>query len=151
MCGFVGNSSVELLECFELDRTGEADSFSKHADKRDRRLLWHGTSIASCAAIVSSGLRIMGSGEFENKGGGGAFGNGSVHHQILTVLSLLAGGRVGSGIYLADEAGKSGHYVRCSQDGTGVLFLAEAALGRQFQLLKETHEAHAFRKVWIWS
>ena len=66
MCGFLGNSSVELIEVFELERSGEVDSFSKHADKKNRRLLWHGTNIASAAAIVSSGLRILGSGESEN-------------------------------------------------------------------------------------
>jgi hypothetical protein len=79
MCGFPGNEVVELLEVFELTRNGETEAFSKHKDKKVRQLLWHGTNIATAAAIVSSGLRIMGS-----------------------------GGRVGKGLYLADEAGKSG-------------------------------------------
>jgi poly [ADP-ribose] polymerase len=118
LCGFVGNSSVELLEIFELDRMGEREAFAKHSDKSERQLLWHGTNIATAAAIVSSGLRIMGS-----------------------------GGRVGRGIYLADEANKSGHYVRTSQDGTGVMFLAEAALGKQFNVFKETSEVHALRQA----
>jgi len=37
----------------------------------------------------------------------------------------------------------AGHYVRTSQDGTGIMFLAEAALGRQFQISKETSAVHA--------
>jgi len=41
-----------------------------------------------------------------------------------------SGGRVGSGIYLASENGKSAGY--CSFHGTtGVMFLCEAALGKQ--------------------
>jgi hypothetical protein len=79
MCGFLGDSNVELLEVFEMTRDGEAAAFAKHNQKQERQLLWHGTNIATAAAIVSSGLRIMGS-----------------------------GGRVGKGLYLADEAGKSG-------------------------------------------
>jgi len=124
MCGFAGNSRVQLLDVYELDREGEATSFSKHADKQGRRLLWHGkeertvyltreigrerekerererergsawlpaaltrcphvvpceiggvlllmagTNVATAAAIVSSGLRIMGSGELAIKRG----------------------------------------------------------------------------------
>jgi poly [ADP-ribose] polymerase 2/3/4 len=41
-----------------------------------------------------------------------------------------SGGRVGSGIYLASENGKSAGY--CTAHGhTGVMFLCEAALGKQ--------------------
>ena len=50
-----------------------------------------------------------------------------------------------SDLYLADEAGKSGHYVRTSQDGTGVMFLAEAALGKMFEVTKETRDVHSLR------
>ena len=54
------------------------------------------------AAILKSGLRIM----------------------------PHSGGRVGSGVYLASENGKSAGY--CTAQGTdGVMFLVEAALGKQ--------------------
>lgn len=54
------------------------------------------------AAILNSGLRIM----------------------------PHSGGRVGSGVYLASENGKSAGY--CTAHGhTGVMFLCEAALGKQ--------------------
>lgn len=56
----------------------------------------------SCAAaIVASGLRIMPS----------------------------SGGRVGKGIYLAQECCKSGYYVRPSSAGEAIMFLVEAPLG----------------------
>jgi poly [ADP-ribose] polymerase len=118
MCGFPGSNAVDLLEVFELARYGDAESFARHKSISNRRLLWHGTNVACAAAIVSSGLRVMGS-----------------------------GGRVGTGIYLADEAGKSGHYVRTTQDGVGVMFLAEAALGKQFHVCKETPEIHRLCKA----
>jgi len=41
MCGFVGTSSVEMLEVFELSREGEAAAFSKHSAKKERQLLWY--------------------------------------------------------------------------------------------------------------
>ncbi len=80
MCGFAGSNTVDLLEVFEVARYGDAKSFARHNSIMERRLLWHGTNVACAGDIVSSGLRVMG-----------------------------AGGRVGTGIYLADEAGKSGH------------------------------------------
>merc|ERR1719152_301046 len=48
-----------------------------------------------------------------------------------------SGGRVGRGIYLADEAGKSGWYCRPSAEGIGVMFLAEAELGRVCEIASE--------------
>lgn len=117
MCGFLGGGGgVELLAAFALARDGENQTFARHSAVGGRQLLWHGTNIATAAAITATGLRIMGS-----------------------------GGRVGTGIYLADEAGKSGHYVRTSQDGTGVMFLAEAALGKIFEVTKETRDVHSLR------
>jgi hypothetical protein len=44
-----------------------------------------------------------------------------------------SGGRVGAGIYLASENGKSAAYT--SRSGkTGVMFLCEAALGKAFEI-----------------
>jgi len=48
-------------------------------------------------------------------------------------LPVASGGRAGSGIYFASENGKSAAYVRCYQ-GTGVMFLGEAILGREHHI-----------------
>ena len=94
-------SKVKIVEIFSMDRDGEIAAFEAHSAKGNRTLLWHGTNIAVAAAICSSGMRIMPN----------------------------SGGRVGQGIYLANQSVKSGHYVQPAQDGTGVMFLAEAAMG----------------------
>jgi hypothetical protein len=53
--------------------------FKEHSSIANRKLLWHGTSVAVVAAILKTGLRIM----------------------------PHSGGRVGRGIYFASENGKS--------------------------------------------
>merc|ERR1711972_645758 len=79
----------------------------------NRRLLWHGTGPAVVAAILNSGLRIM----------------------------PHSGGRVGRGIYLASENGKSSAYTGRVYQGahknTGFMFLAEAALGKESDLYQD--------------
>lgn len=105
LCGFTHRTQdeVELLDVFELAREGEAAAHeSRFAELGNRRLLWHGTAVGCAAAIVAQGLRIM-------EG---------------------AGGRVGRGIYSADEMNKSGHYTVPTKRGEAIMFLAEAALGR---------------------
>merc|ERR1712060_1024348 len=78
----------------------------------NRKLLWHGTSVAVVAAILKSGLRIM----------------------------PHAGGRVGRGLYFASENGKSAGYVGTTNKnagrwggapGIGYMFLVEVALGKE--------------------
>ena len=88
-------SKVKIVEIFSMDRDGEIAAFEAHSAKGNRTLLWHGTNIAVAAAICSSGMRIMPN----------------------------SGGRVGQGIYLANQSVKSGHYVQPAQDGTGIMFL----------------------------
>src|SRR5262249_16299136 len=86
-------------------------------DIPDRKLLWHGTNVAVVAAILGSGLRIM----------------------------PHSGGRVGKGIYLASENGKSAGYVGWSGT-TGVMFLAEAALGREHTITRDDSSLRAAPK-----
>ena len=74
----------------------------------ERKLLWHGTNVAVVAAIIGSGLRIM----------------------------PHSGGRVGRGIYMASENGKSVWYVGWA-GRTGVMFLGEAALGREHTITRD--------------
>jgi hypothetical protein len=89
-------------QVFAIDGRAAGDGFDAHAELTNRRLLWHGTNVAVVAAILKSGLRIM----------------------------PHSGGRVGSGIYLASENGKSAGYVG-THGHVGIMFLCEAALGKQ--------------------
>jgi len=103
-----GYYKPELLDVFRVDRHTEGDRFKAHDTLDNRKLLWHGTNVAVVAAILGSGLRIM----------------------------PHSGGRVGRGIYLASENGKSIHYVGPAGN-TGVMFLAEAALGKEHHIWKD--------------
>lgn len=109
--------SLKLVDAFRMDRKGEAERFSAHDDVAERRLLWHGTNVAVVAAIIGSGLRIM----------------------------PHSGGRVGKGIYLASENGKSVWYVGWAGK-TGVMFLAEAALGREHTITRDNPQLRAAPK-----
>lgn len=51
---------------------------------------------------------------------------------------------VGKGIYLADEANKSGYYVNPTSEGVGVMFLAEAALGVKHTITRDSTTAQRF-------
>mgnify|MGYP001793879321 CR=1 FL=1 len=59
--------------------TLQEDRYKKFSSYKNKKMLWHGTSIAVAAAILKGGLRIM----------------------------PHSGGRVGKGIYFASEAAKS--------------------------------------------
>ena len=80
----------KLIDLFRLDRKGEGERFKEHDDIDNRKLLWHGTNVAVVAAICKTGLRIM----------------------------PHSGGRVGKGIYLASENGKSINYMGWASGGT---------------------------------
>lgn len=112
---------LELQDVWSLDRHGEAERFKPHNKLKNRKLLWHGTNVAVVAAILGSGLRIM----------------------------PHSGGRVGKGIYLASEQAKSAGYVGCAQDGkqrTGVMFLVEAALGKEHHITRDDSSLRAAPK-----
>ncbi len=112
--GAGGYYKLKLIDAFRADRKGERERFAAHNDIVERKLLWHGTNVAVVAAIVGSGLRIM----------------------------PHSGGRVGRGIYLASENGKSVGYVGWSGK-TGVMFLAEAALGKEHTILRDNSSLKA--------
>ena len=111
------NNKLKLIDAFRLDRKGERERFTAHDDVKERKLLWHGTNVAVVAAIVGSGLRIM----------------------------PHSGGRVGRGIYLASENGKSVWYVGWSGT-TGVMFLAEAALGKEHTITRDNSSLRGRRR-----
>lgn len=99
---------LKLMDVFRVERRGEPERFAAHHHLAERKLLWHGTNVAVVAAILGSGLRIM----------------------------PHSGGRVGKGIYLASENGKSVFYVGWAGK-TGVMFLTEAALGREHTITQD--------------
>jgi len=117
LCGFSRGLRPTVSEVFEVNREGEAERFAEHDAMGNRRLLWHGTNVATVAAICSSGMRIM----------------------------PHSGGRVGAGIYLADESNKSGHYVVPGPDGSGVMLLAEACLGTPKLIVKDSSTAQRYK------
>jgi poly [ADP-ribose] polymerase len=108
---------LKLGDVFRVNRHGEGDRFAAHESIAERKLLWHGTNVAVVAAILGSGLRIM----------------------------PHSGGRVGKGIYLASENGKSAGYVGWSRSN-GVMFLAEAALGREHTITRDNWSLKAAPK-----
>lgn len=112
-----GSYKLKLADAFTVDRKGEGARFAAHNGIKERKLLWHGTNVAVVAAILGSGLRIM----------------------------PHSGGRVGRGIYLASENGKSIGYVGWS-GSTGVMFLAEAALGREHTITNDNWNLKAAPK-----
>ena len=100
--------SMKLRNAWTVNRHKESEVFAEHDDLDNRKLLWHGTNVAVVAAILKSGLRIM----------------------------PHSGGRVGRGIYLADQHEKSAGYVRGSQR-TAIMFLVEAALGKMHLIQRD--------------
>mmetsp|Transcript_12591 Transcript_12591/g.37750 ORF Transcript_12591/g.37750 Transcript_12591/m.37750 type:complete len:343 (-) Transcript_12591:259-1287(-) len=104
---------MKLENVWSCDRHGEDERFAKYDHIENRRLLWHGTNVAVVAAIVKSGLRIM----------------------------PHSGGRVGRGIYLADQHAKSAGYCCDAMAPNGkratLMFLVEAALGKECAIQKD--------------
>ncbi|XP_054831185.1 protein mono-ADP-ribosyltransferase PARP3 isoform X2 [Eublepharis macularius] len=100
---------LKVLNIWKVNREGEADRFTAHSQLENRRLLWHGTSIAVIAAILKSGLRIM----------------------------PHSGGRVGKGLYFASENSKSACYVGTTSKQVGIMFLNEVALGKQYNIMHD--------------
>ena len=108
---------AELIDVFELDRNGADKRFAAHDKLENRKLLWHGTNVAVVAAILKSGLRIM----------------------------PHSGGRVGKGIYMASEQAKSAWYVGRAR-GIGIMFLCEAALGKEHSITRDNWRLKAAPK-----
>jgi poly [ADP-ribose] polymerase len=106
---------IAIQNVWEVDREGEGARFDEHDDLDNRKLLWHGTNVAVVAAILKTGLRIM--------------------------PTAASGSRVGRGIYLASENGKSAMYTRTQQmpngETHGIMFLCEAALGNIKEITRD--------------
>lgn len=107
-----GYRQLEILDVWKVDRHNEDARYAEHDNITNRKLLWHGTSVAVVAAILKSGLRIM----------------------------PHSGGRVGKGIYFASENGKSAGYTgtcRHRNQNVGIMFLNEVALGKENHILRD--------------
>jgi len=102
-------SKITIMDVYAVNRHGEDERFAEHDHITERKLLWHGTSVAVMVAILSSGLRIM----------------------------PHSGGRVGKGLYFASENSKSAGYVGRVADGVGVMLLNEVALGKEHHITKD--------------
>lgn len=104
-----GNYKSRLLNIWSVDRKGEGERF-KTTNYPNHMLLWHGSHIGAISAILATGLRIM----------------------------PHSGGRVGRGIYLASENGKSQQYTTPAlHNRTGCMFLVEAALGKAREIFDD--------------
>jgi poly [ADP-ribose] polymerase 2/3/4 len=99
----------KLQNIWRVRRREEDASFDRHTHVGNRMLLWHGTRIDLVAAILAQGLRIM------------------THTDA----------RFGKALYLACEQAKAGLYVEAYSNGTACMFLAEAVLGRQFEVRQD--------------
>nr|XP_020659542.1 poly [ADP-ribose] polymerase 3 [Pogona vitticeps] len=100
---------LTVLNIWKVNREGEAARFKSHDHLENRRLLWHGTSVAVIAAILKSGLRIM----------------------------PHSGGRVGRGLYFASENSKSAGYVGPTSKRVGIMFLNEVVLGKEYRIVRD--------------
>jgi poly [ADP-ribose] polymerase 2/3/4 len=98
----------QLLDVWKVERNGEHTRFRFHEEITERKLLWHGTGVEVVSAILGSGLRIM----------------------------PHSGGRVGRGIYLANEHSKSACYTRSAKQ-FACMFLCEAALGKVAEIFQD--------------
>ncbi|CAF0931863.1 unnamed protein product [Brachionus calyciflorus] len=101
-----------IIDVWKVDRENEDQRFKEFDSLDNRKLLWHGTSVAVVAAILKTGLRIM----------------------------PHSGGRVGKGIYFASENGKSSGYVGTTQvnkTNIGIMFLNEVALGKEHHITRD--------------
>lgn len=103
-----GSRKFNIIDIYKIERHGERDRFSKFDHIKERKLLWHGSSIAVFPAILSTGLKIM----------------------------PHSGGRVGKGLYFADMLEKSSSY--CVKHGnTGLVLLNEIVLGNIHRIYRD--------------
>ena len=76
-----------VLDCFELERDGEASIFNPER-LNNRKLLWHGSRFSNFVGILSQGMRIA------------------------PPEAPASGYNFGKGVYFADLVGKSTPYCR---------------------------------------
>ncbi|KAM8847132.1 poly [ADP-ribose] polymerase 1 [Synchiropus picturatus] len=108
--------TLEIQEIFKIAREGERQRYRPFEELHNRQLLWHGSRTTNYAGILSQGLRIA------------------------PPEAPVTGYMFGKGVYFADMVSKSANYCHTSQsDPTGLLLLAEVALGNMHELKKAAH------------
>lgn len=108
--------TLEVQEIFKINRDGERQRYRPFEELHNRQLLWHGSRTTNYAGILSQGLRIA------------------------PPEAPVTGYMFGKGVYFADMVSKSANYCHTSQsDPTGLLLLAEVALGNMHELKKAAH------------
>lgn len=106
---------LDVLDVFRVDRHGEAERFKPWEKNPNRQLLWHGSRVTNWCGIVSQVLRIA------------------------PPEAPCSGYLFGKGVYFADMVSKSAHYCRTSSsEPTGVMMLAEVALGDEHKVQNPT-------------
>ena len=112
-----GHYKLEVLDCFELKRDGEAKIFNPD-NLTNRKLLWHGSRFSNFVGILSQGMRIA------------------------PPEAPKSGYNFGKGVYFADLVGKSTPYCRPELSNQIATFvLCEVALGNSRQLLRPDYDA----------
>ncbi|PRP84649.1 hypothetical protein PROFUN_07899 [Planoprotostelium fungivorum] len=107
-------AKYSLQEVFCVDREGESGRYSPWKDNENRKLLWHGSRLTNWVGIISNGLRIA------------------------PPEAPASGYRFGKGIYFADVISKSAAYCGVHK-GPAVMLLAEVALGKMNELLRDQY------------
>ncbi|GAQ87205.1 poly(ADP-ribose) polymerase 1 [Klebsormidium nitens] len=105
-------------QIFKVRRQSEEERYKPYSDNHNRMLLWHGSRLTNWTGILSQGLRIA------------------------PPEAPVTGYMFGKGIYFADMVSKSANYCFTSATNpTGILALAEVALGDMYELLEANYEA----------
>ena len=105
-----GYYNLKIIDCFELEREGEAKIFNPER-LENRKLLWHGSRFSNFVGILSQGMRIA------------------------PPEAPRSGYLFGKGVYFADLVGKSTPYCRPELSNKIATFvLCEVALGKTREL-----------------
>lgn len=103
-----GSQNLELVDCFSIDRDGEAFTFNPKKIG-SKQLLWHGSRFSNYVGIITQGLRIA------------------------PPEAPRTGYWQGKGVYFANQIALSFRYGCPSlSEGVGIYILGEVALGSPF-------------------
>ncbi|KAF0700715.1 Aste57867_8769 [Aphanomyces stellatus] len=99
--------ALRIRHVFRVTKHGEDDTFKPFAGFANRKLLWHGSTLANWSGILKEGL------------------------QIAPPNVATNGHSFGKGIYFSDSVSRSAPYCRAtSEKKLGILLLSEVALGQ---------------------
>ncbi|KAJ1564276.1 hypothetical protein HK096_008800, partial [Nowakowskiella sp. JEL0078] len=99
---------LDVVSILKVNRKGERETFERHANLENHRILWHGTSLSNFMGIFTSGLRVA------------------------PIDSQATGYMFGKGIYFADMFTKSYGYTGYDESHV-CLLLCEVALGKMWE------------------